>query len=128
VHQPVQARQAPRCNIGPAEIHRRQVTATVISAASVLLAIAISGAGLAHIARFAVWPFATAAAITWLQVVNRFCVRFGIGGLQNLGALGEERPVEQRFLAADQRRSWQMIGEGILIGLVIALAFVNLPV
>jgi hypothetical protein len=124
----VQPSQAPRCNIGAAEIRRRQLVAGAITATTVGIALALLALDTSPLARLAIWPFAGGAAIAWLQVVHRFCVRFGIGGIQNLGELGDERPVERGFLEADRWRSWQLIGQGLLIGLVVAVVFANLPI
>ena len=117
----------PRCNIGPAELARRRWIAIVMTAATVALAIWLLACGAPAAARLTVWPFATASAVTWLQVVRRFCVRYGAQGLENLGTIGEERPVDPRLRNADLRRAAAMIGEGILIGLVATIAFVSLP-
>jgi hypothetical protein len=116
-----------RCNIGPDEIASRRraallwTIATVITA-SVLLAGTEPGAG-----RLLIWPLTSAAAITWLQVVHRFCVAFGALGLQNFGGLGRQVPVAPSERAADRRRALQLIVEGALIGLVVALALAALP-
>ena len=79
-------------------------------------------------ARLLIWPLATAAAVTWLQVVHRFCVAFGALGLENFGRLGEEVHIDERQRATDRRRALQLILEGSLIGLVVALLLVAIPV
>lgn len=117
----------PRCNIGPAEIARRRSMAIVLSAVTAALAVGLLAAGAPPLARLVVWPFAAGSAVTWLQVVRRFCVRFGLGGLENFGRLGEERHVVASQLTVDRRRSLELIAEGGLIGLVVALAVVVAP-
>ena len=72
--------------------------------------------------------FVLAAAVTWLQVVHRFCVAFGALGLENFGRLGEEIQVDERQRASDRRRALQVILEGSLIGLVVALLVVAITV
>ncbi|MEA2674835.1 MAG: hypothetical protein QOI92_2027 [Chloroflexota bacterium] len=79
-------------------------------------------------ARLLLWPLAAGAAVTWLQVVHRFCVAFGALGLQNFGSLGGETHVDPAIRAADRRRAFQLILEGALIGLVVALAVAAIPV
>ena len=79
-------------------------------------------------ARLFIWPLATATAVTWLQVVRRFCVAFGALGLENFGRLGGESHVDSRVRAADRRRALQMVLEGALIGLVVAVALAAIPV
>lgn len=118
----------PRCNIGPAEIARRRRSAIVFTAVASVVAVALVVSDLPPIARLGLWPFATAAAINWLQVVHRFCVAFGAIGIENLGALGQEVPVDAGQRAADRRRVVQLVLEGSLIGALVTLAAVILPV
>lgn len=96
---------------------------TVVAAvvAAILVGLHAPGA-----VRFLLWPLATAAAVTWLQVIHRFCVAFGALGLENFGRLGEQHGVEAAIRAADRRRAFQLILEGGLIGLVVTLAVVPL--
>lgn len=119
---------APRCNIGPEEIARRRRSALVTTVVTGLVAAALVGIHAPPIARLLIWPLATAAAVTWLQVVHRFCVAFGALGLENFGRLGQEVHVDQRQRALDRRRALQLILEGSLIGLVIALLVAAIPV
>jgi hypothetical protein len=119
---------APRCNIGPDELARRRRSATAMSigaaaAAAVLIAVAAPAP-----VRLLLWPLASAAAVTWLQVVHRFCVAFGALGLQNFGRLGEQVGVDPEVRAADRRRALQLLLEGALIGLVVALAIAAIPI
>jgi len=79
-------------------------------------------------ARMLIWPLATAAAVTWLQVVHRFCVAFGALGLENFGRLGDEVHVDDRRRASDRRHALQVILEGSLIGLVVTLLVAAIPV
>ena len=116
-----------RCNIGPAEIARRRRLAILLSVLTVLLVAALVAAGVPAIARLAVFPFAAAVAVTWLQVIRRFCVHFGAFGLENFGELGEERRVAPEVRWADVRQSLEMLGQGLLFGLLVTLAVLQLP-
>jgi len=119
---------APRCNIGPEEIARRRRSAVVATILTAVVAAGLVGVHAPPMARLFIWPLATAAAVTWLQVVHRFCVAFGALGLQNFGRLGEEVHVDPEQRAADRRRAIQLILEGALVGLVVTLAVVAIPV
>ena len=119
---------APRCNIGPEEIARRRRSAIVLTVLTAVAAAALVAIHTPPLARLLIWPLATAAAVTWLQVVHRFCVAFGALGLENFGRLGEEVHVDERQRATDRRRALQLILEGSLIGLVVALLVVAIPV
>jgi hypothetical protein len=127
----VRARQSlgtQRCNIGPAEIARRRWIAIALTIATLAFAWLLWAAGVPHLARALLWPVAAAAGVTWLQVVRKFCVRFGATGVENYGNLGEEMPVDPTTREADARRAAELIGEGVLAGLLLTVAFVNLPV
>jgi hypothetical protein len=118
---------APRCNIGPEEISRRRPSAIVATVLTATVAAALVASHAPPLARLLIWPLATAAAVTWLQVVHRFCVAFGALGLENFGRLGEEVHVDERQRATDRRRSFQVILEGTVIGLVVTLGIVAIP-
>lgn len=123
----IDAGSGPRCNIGPAEIRRRRWMAVLLTVASLVVAGVLVAGGIPHLFRIGIWPVTAAAGVTWLQVVRRFCVRFGLGGLENFGAIGHERRVAPQALQDDQRRAMQLIGEGVLAGLLAAIALVGLP-
>src|SRR4026209_2741693 len=107
--------EGPRCNIGTAELARRRWTAGAVTAGTVAVGIWLLVSGTPALARLALWPLATASAVTWLQGVRRVCVRYGAQGLENLGSMGQQRPVDPRERQADQRRAAAMIAEGIAI-------------
>jgi hypothetical protein len=117
----------PRCNIGPDEIARRRRSAIAFTAVAVVVAVALVASDLPVVARLILLPFATGAAVTWLQVVHRFCVAFGAFGLENFGRLGDESKVDPTQRAADRRRAAQLILEGSLIGGVVTLVVLVSP-
>jgi hypothetical protein len=116
-----------RCNIGPAEIARRRQMAIGLTVVSVIVVVLLVAIHAPVIARGILWPLASAAAVTWLQVMRRFCVRFGMSGLQNLGPIGSETPVARAQRDKDRKQAQQMIFEGLLAGLLATVAFYNLP-
>ena len=119
----------PRCNIGPDEVARRKRSAAALTAvAAVAAAVLIAVATPALLRWVILWPLASAAAVTWLQVVRRFCVAFGALGLENFGRLRQETRVDPGQRAADRRRALLLFLEGSLIGLVVALTVVAIPV
>jgi hypothetical protein len=128
VHANLETGSGPRCNIGPAEIGRRRRIAGVLSIATVVASIGLVAAGVPHAGRLVVWPLAAATGVTWLQVTSRFCVRFGLGGLENFGRLGGEQKVAPGLAEADQRRALKLIAEGALAGLAATLVLAVLPV
>jgi hypothetical protein len=117
----------PRCNIGPAEIERRRRSGIVITAVEAAAAVGLIVLHVPAPARLALFPFATGAAVTWLQVVHRFCVAFAALGIQNFNNLGEEEKVDSAMRAVDRRRLAQLVLEGSAIGAAVTLLFVALP-
>jgi hypothetical protein len=99
------------------------MTVVVALAAIVMVVLAVRAP-----VRLLIWPLATAAAVTWLQVVHRFCVAFGAAGLQNFGRLGLESQVDPGIRAADRRRALQVILEGAAIGLFVAVVLAAVPI
>lgn len=94
------------------------IALTIVTA---VVAVAMVGAGVPALARLLVWPVATGAAVCWLQVTRRFCVRFGASGVENFGPVGGEISVDPAQRAADARKAAQMILEGGLIGLLVTV-------
>jgi hypothetical protein len=118
----------PRCNIGPEEIARRRRSAILATTAALVAAVALIALPVPLAVRLLMWPLATAAAVTWLQVIHRFCVAFGALGLENFGRLGSEVHIDPHQRAADRQRALQLILEGSLIGLIVTLVVVAIPV
>jgi hypothetical protein len=117
----------PRCNIGPAEIERRRRSGVVITALAAAVAAVVVLLDVPAPARLALFPFATAAAVTWLQVVHRFCVPFAALGIQNFNNLGEEEKVDPALRTIDRRRLAQLVVDGTAIGAAVTLLFIVLP-
>jgi predicted nucleic acid-binding Zn ribbon protein len=117
----------PRCNIGPAEIARRRRSAIAFTVVAALVAVALVAFDVPPPGRLILFPFATGAAINWLQVVHRFCVAFGAFGIENFGPIGSEAHVDPAQRAADRRRVAQLVLEGSLIGVVVTVVLLVSP-
>ena len=118
---------AERCNIGPDEIARRRRLAAALATVTVIVGAGLIATQAPTWPRLVVWPLTSATTVTWLQVVRKFCVRFGALGLENFGRLGGERRVAAGVRAADARKAAEMILEGVLLGLLVTVAFIWLP-
>ncbi len=117
------------CNIGSAEIARRRRSAIGLTVVALVVAGALVGGGMPPAGRIILLPFAAGAAVTWLQVVRRFCVGFGAIGVRNFGPLGtEETVVDASARAADRRTAIRMIAEGLACGLIATALLALLPV
>jgi hypothetical protein len=116
------------CNIGPDEIARRRRGAWLATAATVVLHLALVAAGVPPPVRLLVGLPAASAAVSWLQVRERFCVAFGSAGLSNLGPLGGARPVaDAAARRADRRKAASMVVRACLIGAAVGFVAVLVP-
>jgi hypothetical protein len=117
----------PRCNIGLEEIARRRKSAIAMTGFATIVALLLVAAHAPSVARLAILPFAATAAVSWMQVVHRFCVAFGAIGFENFRGLGEGHRVDPVQRAEDRRRASQLILEGGVIGLVVTVALLVIP-
>lgn len=117
------------CNIGEAEIARRWRTASFLTFLVVVVASVLIASGAPAPARIVIWPFAAASAITWLQVIRRFCVAFGAIGIRNFGRRGEVESVDDPTArSADRRTALRMVVEGSIYAAVVTVLLVALPI
>ncbi len=117
----------PRCNIGPAEIARRRRIAV---ATTIVVIVFVVGGVLVHAplaVRLVLWPIASGTAVTWLQVIRKFCVRFGALGAENFGLVGRMTPVDETARRQDRRLAAELVAQGLGIGLVATVVFALLP-
>ena len=106
--------QPGTCNIGPAEIVRRQRAGHVGLAATAVLFAGLAAIKAPPVARFAVALPAAAAASGYLQARFHFCVGFASRGVYNFGAVGPTVSVEDEAARAADRTT------GIRLGLASA--------
>lgn len=111
------------CNIGPAEIKRRQQAgwaALIVTVALWLLLIIVDAAAPWRLLLF--FP-ASFAALGFLQARLRFCAGFGMQGLRNFGPqAGKTDTIEQaEFRRKDRQKAIQIGLYAALIGLAVAV-------
>jgi len=112
------------CNIGPAEIARRQRSGWVGAGATIVLWAAF---WLLHVPapwRLLLFFPAALAATGFLQAAMHFCAAFGMRGVFNFGPnIGKTDSVEQaEFRQKDQQKARQIVLYSALIGIVVAIA------
>lgn len=112
------------CNIGPAEIKRRQQAgwAALIATVALWLLLIILDAPAPW--RLLLFFPASFAALGFLQARLRFCAGFGMQGLRNFGPqAGKTDTVEQaEYRRKDRQKAIQIGLYAALMGLVVALA------
>jgi hypothetical protein len=117
------------CNIGPAEIARRQRAGILGFAAAAVLAASLLVIGAVPIARLVVALPLAAGSIGLLQARFHFCVAFALAGLRNFGPLGGvERVTEAGARSADLRTAALVTMLSAAIGAAGAVIFYMLPV
>jgi hypothetical protein len=117
------------CNIGPAEIARRQRAGGLGIGAAIILATALLILGAPAPARLLVALPLTAGSIGLLQARFHFCVAFALAGLRNFGPLGSaDRIVDAAARRADLRTAGLVTLLAVAIGVAGAAALYLLPV
>jgi hypothetical protein len=116
------------CNIGPEEVARRRRGAWAAGLATAVFYLGLLAIGAPDVVRFGVAVPAAAAAVSWLQARERFCVAFGSTGTFNFGPVGELEQVDDAAARrADRRKVASMVGRGALIGVAVGLLAVLVP-
>lgn len=117
------------CNIGPAEIARRQMAGHLglVVSAGVLAALIVAGAP--HWTRLILVLPAGASASGYLQAWFHFCAGFGSRGVYNFGPLGTvEQVADPEARARDRARSARIGVGSLAIGAVVAIVAALLPI
>jgi len=117
------------CNIGKAEIRQRRQTGIAGVVITVVALVAFVAFGVPDPWRaFIVLPAGLGAA-GFLQAAFKFCARFGMSGLFNVGDdLKQKEAVhEQEYRRKDQRKALAIIGLSLLIALAVFGIAVLLP-
>jgi hypothetical protein len=117
------------CNIGPAEIRRRQAAGVlgIVAALGVGALLLVFGAPPA--ARLLVALPLAAGFSGFLQARLHFCANYGWRGIRNLGAIGDiERVEDAEARRADRRKALAIFGTAAVGGLALALLCALLPI
>jgi ferric-dicitrate binding protein FerR (iron transport regulator) len=117
------------CNIGPAEIRRRQVAGVLGIVAALGLGVLLLVLGAPPVARLLVALPLAAGFSGFLQARLHFCANYGWRGIRNLGAIGDvERVEDAEARRADRRKALAIFGTAAAGGLAVALLFALLPI
>jgi hypothetical protein len=116
------------CNIGPAEIARRRRAGIAGLLTAATLAVLMLIAGTDPLLRWIVAVPLYVGLLGLVQARLRFCVAFGMAGVENFGALGGQRRVGDRGTAsADRRRAIVIAVAVALVALAITALLVAIP-
>ncbi len=121
--------QAGACNIGPAEISRRRMAGYLGMGAAVALGAVLLAVDAPPASRLLVALPVAGGLVGFIQARSRFCANYGLRGIRNMGAIGDEERVEDvEARKADRRRALRIVGTSVLGGLVAGIAFAVLPI
>ncbi len=110
------------CNLGKAEVRRRQF-------------VALLGLALSLFSAFGLWQGSTLTratiflplfvfAVGYVQSRRKFCMAYGFAGAFNLGRLGElSRVQDPADRAADRKTALSILGQAALLALVLTLLY-----
>ncbi len=110
------------CNLGKAEVRRRQFVALLGLALSIFSAVGLwQGSTLARLTIFLpLFVF----AVGFVQSRRKFCMAYGFAGAFNLGRLGELSKVQDPAdRAADRKTALSILGQAALLALVLTLLY-----
>lgn len=117
------------CNIGPAEIRRRRMAGHIGTLVTLVGLVALVYLDAPPRTRLILILPAAGAASGYLQAWFKFCAGFGSRGIFNFGPLGDSTRVTDRdALARDRRRSREIGGMALAVGVVVGIAAVLVPI
>lgn len=117
------------CNIGPAEIRRRQAAGVAGVAAAIGLGSLLLVVDAPAVARLLVALPLASGFSGFLQARARFCANYGWRGIRNLGAIGDvERVEDAGARSADRRKALGIFGAAAAGALAISVLFAALPI
>jgi disulfide bond formation protein DsbB len=111
------------CNIGPAEIKRRQQSGYIGLIIAIVLWVVLAALHGPAVIRLVVFLPAAMSASGFIQAYKHFCAGFGMKGVFNFDAtVGQTDTVAQKeFRAADRQEARKILGLSVLCGLIVAL-------
>lgn len=116
------------CNIGPAEIRRRRLAGHIGAAVTLLALVILLAVDAPPVARLILILPAAGAASGYLQAWLKFCAGFGARGVFNFGSVGTWTTIADRdALAHDRRRSREIGGMALAVGVAVGIVAVLLP-
>lgn len=116
------------CNLGKAEIKRRQFVALIGLILSVVTFSGLIASSAASSARWAMFAPLMVFAIGFIQSRKKFCLAYGFMGTFNLGKLGDiarvQSPEDRR---ADRKTALGILFQAAALALFVTTVIVFLP-
>ncbi len=117
------------CNIGKAEVRKRQVVGLVGLFFSISYLLTFNAVDAPAIYRFGIFFPLLVASIGFVQSRSKFCLAYGFAGTFNLGKMGDiKRVTSKEDRAADRKTALTILGKSFLLatlatGVVLVLPF-----
>jgi len=116
------------CNLGKAEVRRRQVVALFGAFLTISSFIGLQAAGTTNSAHWSLFVPLMVFSVGFIQSRKKFCLAYGLMGTFNLGRLGDITRVQSpEDRKADRRTAAVILIQSAFLALALTLLFVLLP-
>lgn len=116
------------CNLGKAEVRRRQFVALLGLFLSASTAIGLIGSNAPASARFGLFVPLMVFSVGFIQSRKKFCLAYGLIGTFNLGKLGDISRVQSpEDRKADRKTALTILLQAAGLAFLLTLIFVLLP-
>jgi len=116
------------CNLGKAEIRRRQIVAVIGLVLTLGSFLGLVAADTANSARWSLFAPLMVFSIGFIQSRKKFCLAYGLMGTFNLGKLGDisrvQSPEDRR---ADRKTATIILLQCVLLALALTVILVSIP-
>ena len=117
------------CNLGKAEIRRRQLVALIGIVLTIISFAGLVAADSPNSARWSLFAPLIIFSIGFIQSRKKFCLAYGFMGTFNLGKMGELSRVQSpEDRKADRKTAISILLQGALLALALTAIFVVLPI
>ena len=116
------------CNLGKAEVRRRQIVALIGAALTVSSFIGLQATDTPNSARWSLFAPLMVFSVGFIQSRKKFCLAYGLMGTFNLGKLGDISRVQSpEDRKADRKTATIILIQSALLALGLTTLFVFLP-
>lgn len=116
------------CNLGQAEVRRRQFVAIVGLVLTAFSFFGLEAAGQTNSARWSLFAPLMVFSIGFIQSRKKFCLAYGLMGTFNLGKLGDLTRVQSpEDRKADRKTALSIFAQSAILALAITILLVYLP-
>lgn len=116
------------CNLGKAEVRRRQIVALIGLALTISSFIGLQAANTSNSARWSLFAPLMVFSVGFIQSRKKFCLAYGLMGTFNLGKLGDISRVQSpEDRKADRKTATIILLQSALLATSLTAVFVLLP-